>query len=622
MKIGSMLLKVILALVVIIGVSSCNKPGSTTVAQSNVDYYTCTMHPSVHSKTPGKCPICSMDLVPVLKKVANDSGAKDNSIEAGKGTPGAMTDNGSMGSMGSMSMPSANQSPGNKPGEFSVPVERQQQIGVTYASAQRRPIQLSIRSVGVLEPDQAKIFEYVARVDGYIQDLKVTSPGQEVNAGEPLVTIYSPDLRSTEQELVNLLNERDRGGSRASLDQVIESSKQRLRQWNVSDQEINALEKSRKAAETLVLRSPFTGVIEDVPMKQGMSVKMGDRLLGVMDLSRLWLWADFYENEVGLLRVGQKLDISLPAFPGKKFEGQIGAIDRRLDSMKRTTRVRVDLDNPQDELRPGMFANVELKIDGGEGLTVPVDAVLPTGARSLVFVDKGSGKLEPRFIRVGRSFTHTDANGEASYDEVLEGLSEGERVVSSANFLIDAESRIQGALKTWDVESETKEQKSPAAPAQGQQTPLGQNAVPAFQSVLGAYDRIHESLAKDRLDGIAAQAVALRGAIRQLISSTPELMKEEGYRNALAKLRRAAEGFDARNLEDARAQFGFFSAELISFLKGYPALVDHPIYTITCPMWKESPAQWVQTTGQVKNPFLGKQMPDCGQVSGPPQALK
>ena len=174
------------------------------------------------------------------------------------------------------------------------------------------------------------------------------------------------------------------------------------------------------------------------------------------------------------------LDISLPAFPGKKFEGQIGAIDRRLDSMKRTTRVRVDLDNPQDELRPGMFANVELKIDGGEGLTVPIDAVLPTGSRSLVFVDKGAGKLEPRFIRVGRSFSQTDDNGEASYDEVLEGLSEGERVVSSANFLIDAESRIQGALKTWDVESETKEQKSPATPAQGQNTPFGQNAAPGL----------------------------------------------------------------------------------------------------------------------------------------------
>src|SRR6516165_7139750 len=476
MKIRSIFLKVVLAILVIAGASSCTKPGPATFVDSNIDYYTCTMHPSVRSKTPGKCPICSMDLVPVYKNVANDGRQPGKSNGAGKRTPDTMNDNGTIGSM-----PVSNQM-ASKPSEFSVPIERQQQIGVTYASAERRPIQLSIRSVGVLEPDQAKIFEYVARVDGYIQDLKVTSPGQEVNAGEPLVTIYSPDLRSTEQELVNLLNERDRGGgSRASLDQVIESSKQRLRQWNVSDQEISALEKSRKAAETLVLRSPFTGVVEDVPMKQGMSVKMGDRLVGVMDLSRLWLWADFYENEVALLRVGQRLHISFPALPGKKFEGQIGAIDRRLDAMKRTTRVRVDLDNPQDELRPGMFANVELKIDGGEGLTVPVDAVLPTGSRSLVFVDKGAGKLEPRFIRVGRSFSRTDSNGaEASYDEVLEGLTEGERVVSSANFLIDAESRIQGALKTWDVESETKEQKSPATPAQGQNTPFGQNAAPGL----------------------------------------------------------------------------------------------------------------------------------------------
>jgi hypothetical protein len=129
-------------------------------------------------------------------------------------------------------------------------------------------------------------------------------------------------------------------------------------------------------------------------------------------------------------------------------------------------------------------------------------------------------------------------------------------------------------------------------------------------------------LAKDQLEGVAGQAVALRGSIRQLISLSPQLIKEVGYRNALTKLRRTAESFDARNLEDARAQFGFFSADLIAFLKLYPAPIDHPLYSITCPMWKESPAQWLQTTPQVKNPFLGKQMPDCGQVNGPLQALK
>jgi hypothetical protein len=140
--------------------------------------------------------------------------------------------------------------------------------------------------------------------------------------------------------------------------------------------------------------------------------------------------------------------------------------------------------------------------------------------------------------------------------------------------------------------------------------------------MLGAYDRIRESLAKDRLEGVAGEAVALRGSIRQLISLSPELMKEDGYRNALTKLRRTAESFDARNLEDARAQFGFFSADLIAFIKLYPALIDHPLYTVTCPMWKESPAQWLQTTPQVKNPYLGTQMPGCGQVNGSLQARK
>jgi Cu(I)/Ag(I) efflux system membrane fusion protein len=610
MKTCKVLLRIALVFLIIGGISTCSKPGNTA-ADKNVDYYTCTMHPSVHSKTPGKCPICSMDLVPVMKKGTAEVAAKDNP-QQGEG-------------MGSMPMPSPNQEV-HKSSEFSVPVERQQQIGVTYTSATRRPIQLSIRSVGFLEPDLGKIFEYVARVDGYVQDLKVTSPGERVTAGQPLLSVYSPDLRSSEQELVNLLNERDRGGlgRSNSLDALIESAKQRLRQWNVNQEEIDALEKSRKASDNLVLRSPFDGVVEEVPMKQGMSVKMGDRLVGVINLSDLWLWAQFYENDVGLLKVGQTLDISFAAFPGKKFQGQIGAIDPKLDTMTRTTRVRIDLKNPDGELRPGMFANVEVQIDRGEGLAVPMDAVLPTGSRGLVFVDKGSGKLEPRYVRMGRSFTQTDGSGETTYEEVLDGLTEGERVVSSANFLIDAESRIQGALKTWEETSEKqgnkgsegKEENTP----QTERKPLSGESRPAFEAVLKAYNGIHDLLAKDQFDGVAAQAIALRGAIRQLVPSSPELMKQEGLRAAVTKMRRTAEGFDAHNLEDARAQFGFFSSDLIGFLKQVSAPTEQSLYTITCPMWKESPAQWVQATPEIKNPFLGMRMPDCGQVSGPLQA--
>jgi Barrel-sandwich domain of CusB or HlyD membrane-fusion/Heavy metal binding domain len=301
--------------------SSCSKPAGKPAADADVDYYTCTMHPSVHSKDPGKCPICSMDLVPVMKKVSNETKAKGNF--------GGMADNGSS-SMGSMPMPSPNQD-ASKSSEFTVPVERQQQIGVTYATVTKRPIQLSIRSVGMLESDTSKSFDYVARVDGYVQELKVSSPGQDVSQGQPLITIYSPDLRSTEQELVNLLNDRDRSGtSRVSNDQLVDASKRRLKLWNVSDQEIAELETSRKPSDQLVLRSPFDGVVGEVMSRPGMNVKMADKLVSDLDLSNLWVWVEFYENEIGLLKRGQQIDVSLPAFPDQTFQGQIAVIIRLL----------------------------------------------------------------------------------------------------------------------------------------------------------------------------------------------------------------------------------------------------------------------------------------------------
>jgi len=428
-----------IGLLVPLVLSGCSKSNDKTAADADVDYYTCTMHPSVHSKDPGKCPICSMDLVPVKKKGANETKVKENS--------GGMTDSGSS-SMGSMPMPSPKQEAG-KSTEFAVPVERQQQIGVTYATATKRPIELSIRSVGMLEPDTSKMFDYVARVDGYVQELKVSSPGQDVSQGQPLITIYSPDLRSTEQELVNILNDRDRGTSRVSNDQMIDASKRRLKLWNVSDQEIAELEKSRKPSDQLVLRSPFDGVVNEVMSRPGMNVKMGDKLVSVLDLSNLWVWAEFYENEIGLLKRGQQIDVSLPAFPNQTFQGQIAVINPSIDPAKRTARVRIDIPNPRTQLRPGMYANVEVKIDGGEGLTIPVQAALPTGERMLVFLDRGQGKLLPRYVQVGRSFTTFDGQQQGNYYQVLNGLQEGDRIVASANFLIDAESQVQGALKDW-----------------------------------------------------------------------------------------------------------------------------------------------------------------------------
>ncbi len=356
--------------------------------------------------------------------------------------------------------------PGMKPGgetqgaqtrEFVVPVERQQQIGVTYAKVKREPLRHTIRSVALVVPDKARNWQFVSRVDGYVQKLDVTAPGEIVDKGAPLLSIYSPDLLTSEREFVELLRMRDEAKSkdaRETPSRLINSAKQRLHLWNVTDEQIEELQKTRKPQENLTLLSPFRGVVQSVPAEQGKGVKVGDMLVEVADLSVVWVWAEFYENELPMLQVGQKIDITTKSYPGAKFEGTISLINPFLDEAKRTAKVRIDIPNADFKLRPGMYVNAELAMDMGEGLTIPVSAVMPTGARNVAFVNKGGGKLEPRIIQLGSKY------GE-SY-EVQSGLREGEQVVASANFLIDAESKVQQALNEFEPPQSPNE--SPVKP--------------------------------------------------------------------------------------------------------------------------------------------------------------
>src|SRR5215469_3170017 len=469
-----------------------------------------------------------------------------------------------------------------------------------------------IRSVGMLEPDQTKMFEYVARVDGYIEQLKVASPGESVAAGQPLMTIYSPDLRATEQELINLLNQQSNNiGGRSSSEQLISAAKRRLLLWNVSEQEIAALEQTRHASDRLVLRSPFDGVVEQVPIRVGMSVKSGDKLLGMIDLGQLWLWADFYENEIALLKHGQKVQVTLSAFPTKKFDGQISVITPSIDPVKRTAKVRIDIPNPNDELRPGMYANVVAQINAGEGLTVPVNTVLPTGMRNLVFVDKGSGKLEPRFITVGRQFIDLNSEQQGTYYQVLSGLNEGERIVSSANFLIDAESQVQGAIKTW----QEPEGPTPAETGQPGLTEADESPANDLTAVLNTYIEIRAHLAHDDFAGAKEHSSELKTKVRKLAASDPDPSSNKAGSSAtLLKLEESADHFDPPGIDQARIEFGEFSEALIAFLKQSRSQLDQTLYTVQCPMWKKSPATWIQTTPDVSNPFMGQAMASCGQI--------
>jgi membrane fusion protein, copper/silver efflux system len=404
------------------GLEGCTKAGTPTApAAGDIDYYTCTMHPSVHSQDAnGKCPICGMDLVPV-KKMAPPTPSGVSAVEAEAAT--------------------------NGPHEFTIPLDRQQMIGVTYATVATTHLQRTVRAVGLVAPTTAKHWDYVARVDGYIQTLHVFAPGEEVKKGQVLMDLYSPDLAATENEYLDLLRMRDQGRrdqnptAERNAEHLIEGARARLEQWNISDSQIDGVEKAGKAAEFLPLESPVNGIVEDVAVHQGRHVAVGDHLVDLVDLSSVWVWAEFYENELPLLKPGLTVSVTNPASPGLTIQGRIAVVDPFLDPVKRTGRVRIDVDNPDMKLRPEAYVDVTLALDEGEGLTIPFGAVLPTGEHNIVFVDKGSGRLEPRYVQLGGKF--------GDNYRVVGGLRAGERVVSSANFLVDAESKVQGALKDF-----------------------------------------------------------------------------------------------------------------------------------------------------------------------------
>jgi RND family efflux transporter MFP subunit len=402
------------------GLGGCAKPSRSGSVGSDVDYYTCTMHPFVRlHDAQARCPVCGMNLVPVLKK---DAASTDASPASGAGQPGAA---------------------GRR--EFTVPAERQQQIGVTYATVSLRPLRREVRAVGVVTPDKARQWQFVARVDGYVQTLHVTSPGELVEKDQPLLTLYSPDLLTAERELLALLRMRDdarSGAARQDAQDLIDSSQRRLAQWNVTTAQIADLERTRRAGQFVTLLSPFRGVVEAVPVEQGSNVKVGDHLVDVADLSQVWVWADVYQNELPMFRLGQTATVTTAAEPGQQFEGIIQLIDPFLNEAQRTARVRIDIPNPDFKLRPAMYVTATLSADSDrQALTIPVGAVMPTGARNLVFIDQGQGRLEPRAVTLGDKY--------GDFYEIKDGLAEGERVVASANFLIDAEAKVQGALKSF-----------------------------------------------------------------------------------------------------------------------------------------------------------------------------
>ena len=329
-------------------------------------------------------------------------------------------------------------------GQIIISTEKVQKLGVRTEAASLRALDKIVRASGRIEPDERRIHAISPRFEGYIERLHVNVTGQSVARGQPLFEVYSPELVSAQREYalatqgVQAMKDADSEAQEA-MQQLAESSLMRLRNWDISDEQIRALEKNGEAKRTLTFRSPVSGIVTEKKALPGMRFMPGESLYQVTDFSSVWVLADVFEQDIGLAKSGAKAQVMITAYPGKVFDGNITYVYPTLQAETRTVQVRIELPNPGQLLKPGMFAQVELSVTArGNVVTVPLSAVIDSGTRRIVLVQAKAGRFEPREVKLG---ARSD-----NYVEVLEGVQDGEQVVVAANFLIDAESNLKAAI--------------------------------------------------------------------------------------------------------------------------------------------------------------------------------
>lgn len=333
-------------------------------------------------------------------------------------------------------------------GTVKIAPERIQTLGVRTEAATRRSLARAVRAVGTVAPDERRVGVVNTKFEGWIERILVSTTGQPVRRGEPLAEVYSPDLALAQQEY---LVARNAAASMAHADQMTRENARaiaaaalsRLRNWDISADQLTRLQRSGAATRTLTLAAPVGGIVMEKPALQGMHFAAGDTLYRITDLSSVWLLADVFEQDLGQIRPGQAAAIALQAYPGRTFSGQVAFVYPTVNAQTRTAKVRIEVPNPDLLLKIDMYATVEIAapVDTAPVLAIPDSAVLDTGTKQTVLVDRGEGRFEPRAVKLGPK-----ADG---YVAVLDGVKDGEKVVVGANFLIDAESNLRAALQNF-----------------------------------------------------------------------------------------------------------------------------------------------------------------------------
>jgi Cu(I)/Ag(I) efflux system membrane fusion protein len=342
----------------------------------------------------------------------------------------------------------ADEGSGTVPGTVAISPERIQMLGVRTEAAALRPMAHTVRAVGTVAVDERRIGVVNPKFEGWIERLHVSTTGQAVRRGEALLEVYSPDLVLAQREyLVARSAAADMAHAdamaRDNANAIAAAALSRLKNWDISADQLARLQRSGFARRTLTLNAPIAGIVMEKPALQGLHFGAGDMLYRIVDLSTVWLLADVFEQDLAQIRPGQRATITVQAYPGRVFEGRVAFVYPTLNAQTRTAKVRIEVPNPDLLLKTDMYATVEIAapIQSATVLAVPDSAVLDTGSRQTILVDRGEGRFEPRAVKLGPR-----ADG---YVAVLEGLRDGEKVVTGANFLIDAESNLRAALQAF-----------------------------------------------------------------------------------------------------------------------------------------------------------------------------
>ena len=412
--------------------------------------YTCGMHPMIIQDEPGTCPICGMKLTPMKEGTSGggekEQGEKEIKYWVAPMDPTYIRDEPGKSPMGMDLVPVYE---GEAPSGPTIKIDpvTAQNMGVRTAPVEKRDLTQTIRTVGTVSYAEPRQYSINSKIGGWIEELYADETGKFVKKGEPLLEIYSPELVAAQKEyLLALKNNRSLAESEfpeisAGAGSLLDASRKRLKYWDISNRQIEKLRRTGKVNKSLTLHSPYEGIVTMKMAHEGMRIESGRELFQIADISHVWVLADVYEYELPWLQEGQEAVIELPYQPGKTLAGEVTYIYPYVEEKTRTVKVRLEFDNPGYELRPDQYVNARLDTRTVEdALVIPREAILHSGNRRTVFIALGDGKFEPREVKVGFS-------GSDGMAQIEQGVLEGDRVVTSAQFLLDSESKLREAIQ-------------------------------------------------------------------------------------------------------------------------------------------------------------------------------